>query len=485
MLKSNLIQLISKLDETEFKKFGKFIDSPYFNVNKKLVEFYKIIADHYPDFNTLELSKENLYRKLYKEDKVVLGTVYYLISEMESLFEKFISIEKIKPFTFEMTFLDELTKLGMHNLFDTKYKEIKKKLLKYPDEMNLNNFILSEINRNNSIQRKEFLTKKDLIKKEWTHPSTQLMILFLKNSLRNILILYNYNDHIGKSLNIPMLKETLEYIQDNKVYNTYIEIKVLYYEIKLLMERDDKYYKELKNILYHCRNKLSFELYNELVVILNNYLLLKKFEGGSFDNEEIFDLSNLYLENISSNKNEKIPVDAFLQIFINGMAVKKFDWLREFVKKYSRKLEEKYQNNAVCYSNAALCFEFGEFDKALKELSGIKQFSYVHFKAVVKKLQLKIYYELNLLSEGMDAAKSYEQFVRNDLIISKPGKTVASDFLRIYFKLLSASHKNTKEKVENLRSEIKNHKRIINSQFWFEDKLDELESRISKKHKTI
>src|SRR6188768_2140262 len=138
MLKTDLIKFLSTLNVNEFKKFGKFLESTYFNSNAKLIEFYDILKVHYPDFQSLELSKENVFRKLYKEDKVVLGTMYYLISEMESLLEKFVSIEKIKPFTLDLTLLEELNELGINSLYDKKYNEIKRKLNLYQDTSNIN-----------------------------------------------------------------------------------------------------------------------------------------------------------------------------------------------------------------------------------------------------------------------------------------------------------------------------------------------------------
>lgn len=486
MKKSNLILILSKISESEFKRFGKFIDSPYFNSNKKLNSFYKILEEYYPEFDSLELSKENIYRKLYKEDEVVYGTIYYLISEMESLLEKFIGIEKIKPFTLDLNFLEELTKLGMHNYFDVKYKSVKKKLDGYPDEMHINNFTLSEIKRNNSIFKREFLTKKDLYRNEWTEPADELLKLFLKNSIRNILFLTNYNTLVIKDIKIPMLSETLDYIERNKIHESMLEFKVLYFEIMLLMYSENKYYNELKNILLKESKKLSQDVFKELIAILNNYNILTKIQGtenSEFYENENFELANIYLKNFSQNKNEVIPIDAYFSLFLTGSALGKFDWLKELQKKYIKRLEAKFQNNAECFGNAAIYFHDGQFDKALNSLSGIKNYSFLPYKTVVKVMQLKIYYELGLISEAVDAANSFQQFLRNDKLISANAKTVNSDFLKIYFKLLNLTGKDSLSKIENLQSEIKNHKRLLNSQFWFNAKLSNLEVRVSKKYK--
>lgn len=144
MLKSNLIQFLSKLDEPEFRKFRKFVESLYFNNNLKLIDLLYILSEFYPDFESLEMSKENIFKKLYKKDSIVMGTMHYLISELQSLLERFISIEKTDPLEHELVFLDQLGKFRLDKYYDKKNKEIKKKIERTYDKKNLLTFKLSE-----------------------------------------------------------------------------------------------------------------------------------------------------------------------------------------------------------------------------------------------------------------------------------------------------------------------------------------------------
>lgn len=467
--------MLGKFDIQEFKKFGRFINSPYFNSNRKVSEFYKILSENYPEFDSPEMTKEKLFRKLYKKENVAEGTMYYLMSETESLLEKFIGIEKINPVSFDLTYLSQLTKLGMHKLFETKYKSVMKSLDSMPDELYVNNFLISEIRRDNSIQRSDFLTKKDLIKNEWTEPSVELLKFFIKNSLRNLVLILNYNNVVSKELDVFMLEEIKEIIEKKGLVKSDIEVRVLYIEVKLILSADDKYYKELKEILTKERNRLSSRIFSEMLIVMNNYLLRKKIIKGEFDDAEIFELTEIYLNNLSRNKNEKITPDAFMQIFINGAAMNKFEWLKTYVKKYSGKLEDKYVNDALCYCNAFLYYEDREFEKALKELSKLKTYSIVFIKPIVKVLQLKLYFEMNLHSEAFDIAKSFEQFLRNDKFLPDLSRKSNKDFLKFYFKLLNVSLSKNKIKINGLQSEIKSHKGFLIQHRWFRRVLSEIQ----------
>jgi hypothetical protein len=51
MKNSKLASLLSKLSQKEFKEFGKFVKSSYFNTNSNIIKLYDLIAKYFPDFN--------------------------------------------------------------------------------------------------------------------------------------------------------------------------------------------------------------------------------------------------------------------------------------------------------------------------------------------------------------------------------------------------------------------------------------------------
>lgn len=124
---------------------------------------------------------------------------------------------------------------------------------------------------------------------------------------------------------------------------------------------------------------------------MNNFTTQKMFNGEEF-HEEQFEIHNLYLKHVIKEKNDIIPVDAFFQIFSHSVFLCKFDWALDFVNKFGKRLETKFQNNAVNYSLDVIYYNDKEYDKALKLLASIKNFSYIHYKPSVKMLQMKVFF---------------------------------------------------------------------------------------------
>lgn len=473
MHNSSLIQLLSNLDKAAFARFGKFVASPYFNANRKLTELYRYLSKFHPEFDSLEISHENIYRKLYKEDKVVYGTVYYLLSEFESLLEKFIALERLSPADLEMEYLSELTQFGMHNRFDARIKKLEKKLRDLRDEFNLNYYKLSEIRRNNSFQRKEFLTKKDLSKKEWTDASYELINMFIINNLRNILLLANYNNLISANLEIPMMNETIEMAQRAEGMKNNAEAEALLLGIRLIKEKREEDYLKLKKMVTGRGANIRRSLADDLLMVMNNYLIEGNLPGGKIMQDELFELSCLVAGNIDKKSNTKIPVDTFYHIAMCAITSRNYKWAEKFIRSNSNRLEEKHRSCLLGYLQGSLFAEYRQYENAHRELAKIRNFSLVFLKPLIRNLQLIIYAELNLHSEAVDMAKSYEQFLRNDRFQSAAAKTRNRDFLKIYLKYLKASADGSERKLSDLLGEMKGYNRFIPYYKWFERKIGE------------
>ena len=65
MLTPNSVEILRALDKNEFKRFGDFIKSPYFNSVEILGKIYDETAKVYPDFENPRLSYEKISKKIY------------------------------------------------------------------------------------------------------------------------------------------------------------------------------------------------------------------------------------------------------------------------------------------------------------------------------------------------------------------------------------------------------------------------------------
>lgn len=213
MLKNDLLTLLSSFSNNDMKKFGKFVNSPYHNTNAKASELLEALRPFHPGFESDSLTKNYLHGQLYGKGKYVEGTVNYLLSELQRLAEKFISLENADPEMFGISLLRFANRNLDDKLFD-KYLASARKSVK-SSESTLYQFLLSDILSTRIQSELNIVTRKDAYRKEWLEPSKWLIRFYLEHLLKNLITLTNYRHTKNPDLNIPMLQETIGFLGNN------------------------------------------------------------------------------------------------------------------------------------------------------------------------------------------------------------------------------------------------------------------------------
>ena len=93
---TKLISIVRLLSNDEFKSFGKWLQSPWCNSNKKLVELYKLIQKQYPEFSSKTLTKERLFSRLYPGKKYDDKWMRNIMGAMSKQVEKFLRHQRLE-----------------------------------------------------------------------------------------------------------------------------------------------------------------------------------------------------------------------------------------------------------------------------------------------------------------------------------------------------------------------------------------------------
>ncbi|HEY3250869.1 MAG TPA: hypothetical protein VGK25_07095, partial [Ignavibacteria bacterium] len=149
MIKSKAIEIIQTFDSREFHEFGKFVDSPFFNSNTKLIEMYSLLKKFYPAFSQKNFTKENLYQKLFPGKKYNDGTMRKLLSSLQSLAEEYLANTRFmrnQTFQKRLALMQRLDEKKLDVLFKQQLYNIQKLYENegYEDVYFRNNFELYE-----------------------------------------------------------------------------------------------------------------------------------------------------------------------------------------------------------------------------------------------------------------------------------------------------------------------------------------------------
>jgi hypothetical protein len=478
MFKNSLLQIVSKLTSQEFREFGDYVRSPFFNKNESVCRLYDYIALKYPDFDDEMMNKEVVFKKLFpgaKYNESFMKTLIFNLSHLAEDYLGYIQYTK-EPLGQETHILRELEERNLEGLFLRKLKAAEGILeqVKYKN----GNYFLSKYNMQSFreahwLNNQRFLNYKDLPEKDTYTKSNSILAFFFIKILNEYRLVYSQKRIVNFDYEFEFLDILLEYLKDN--YQKYKSplLEIILNQVLMLKEGKIEYYRKAKEILAAEMDRLAWiERFNAMSA-LSAFALEQYYKGNTEYMKERFELHKIVLENKlygSSEKGGRFDEQLFINMVVVGTQMKELEWCEKFIKQYEQFLISENKNIPVFLSRSRLSFATGRYEDALMYLSRIKSLSKASYKTSVKNLTLMIYYEMGREVQAMDVADSYRKFLSRDNILPKAQRERNANFLKFYNYLLKLS--GNPELINNVRSEISTCYNI-NERQWLLEKIGE------------
>lgn len=473
MQETKLYQFLSTLSPVEMNRLSRYLESPYFNRNDKLLKIYYSLEAHVRTENGSKLSKTSIWDSIYP------GEQYH-----DEKFRKHCSQ------------LMELQNPGsprkhMKTTLSTKPNTC----LKPYTKDSLKNFILAL-----PVRPKPRSPGKCLNPQHTTTIFTNWRVCCTNsNALKKIGLVKNI-----EKINLESIVSNLDYF--------YIAEKLKYYCTllswsKIITIRDKSLFIEdiiriaqkeevisIPPIAVYLRIYFTYtdsnpEHYYELKKLINRYIgIFPKEEAKNiFDSainyaiqrinnkeqkfiSELFELYKTALENEILLVNNEISQWTFKNIVSNALMLKEYEWADDFINKYSSRLNEKIRDNAIKFNMANLYFSQGDYKNVLKTLQEV-QYDEVFYGLNSRSFIVRAYYELDEISALNSFLDSFNVYLSRNKDISKVQKTIYHDLVKFTKKLIGSNNKS-KPELTKLKTEIESSSPVGKS--WLLEKVDEL-----------
>lgn len=249
-------------------------------------------------------------------------------------------------------------------------------------------------------------------------------------------------------------------------------INAWYYALRLLnCQQDEKrreIYDYLKKVIQENHEIMNdYDIRNICGFLQNNVSKIKK--GISYY-EELFDLYRLQFEHYDLEKDLSRVTSVFLRNIINvALKLGKYDWARNFLKKYEQFIGNKDQN-LLHFLNGLIEFELNNFEGALESISQVS-FINLHLNILERIFRTKIYYELNyevLLENELNSLSVF--LSRRQIELSKKHLMIFRNFSNTMSALIKIPTFDL-DKKEKLREQILNEQNLTEVE-WLISKLE-------------
>jgi len=480
MIKSALIETIKTFSKQDIKEFGLFIQSPFFNTNQSVIKLYEQIKKLYPVFEEKHLDKNLLFEKAFGKIKYNDSFMRMTVFRCLELSKEFLIHRNLQNnhLMKETLLLDELNTRELNNLMMKSINELDKRInkQKFRDaSAYLTKYRLEYFKNDIKSRDTKTITYKDSLDKDLMLEQTSLNTFFFISSLKFFQYFLNQKSFVVNAGGYPdFMNEVLEFLKLNSKYLLVPVLNIYYNIVLMLITKNDKYFFDLKKILFENKNDIGYLEKCNLIATLRNYAQSKYNEGYLEFRSSMIDIIKFSIEKdilTPSEKGKYISEMRFMNIVWAGIQTKEFDWLEEFIRKFTNRLEPNKRQYVLAHSSASIEFGKGHYTEALEKLGKSGPIKNVMYKTAIKQLTLMIYYELHWYVPASDLLDAYRHFIRTDKLLPEMYLTKGNSFINYYNRLLKLNDniENKVFEISQLISELES-----TSQTWLLEKAQEL-----------
>ena len=469
MKDSQLAEALRALSEAEFKEFGKFVSSPYFNNRDEIIRFYNTLKKYYPGFDSENFTKENLFLKVYKTKKYSDVLMRKLISLMINLVLEYLRISHNKHSVLEndVKLLEILRVRKMLNLYTRKQKKVVESIKNTPHDLSLYEL---QYKADSSLNGVSLINNEKEMLRVFQKEHDDFVSYFLGFVLIQYIRLTEWSKIYNMNFDLKLFDEVTGYLSKNK-HEDFPLIKLYYNMLMLLKTGEQKYFDELSSESLKYRAKIaSIHSYN-IALVLIQFCYQKILNGFTEYSVKQFDLTKSIIENNLMPQGYIDPY-FFTNTVRNASFLKETDWVQDFIKKHKDMLNPENRNEILNYSYAMLEFNRKDFHASLKYLSSIN-IEQANMKYDMKNILVLNYYELGYTEELISHVDSYKHFLSRDDKRTEPFKEKNKYFLKCVLNLVKLKDNGITSELEIFKKEIENAE-YFNHKEWILEKTNEL-----------
>lgn len=482
MISSKAIDLVSTFNEAEFKEFGLFVSSPFYNKEMVQVKFYEIMKKSYPSFSGRSFEKEKVFAKLYPGKKYNDGVMRNILSKTLELAETFLTVKRQREseFSGRVALMRELSERKMVKLFERtemKANEILESTAAKDEQYYYDKYILiSEKRRFLTSQKSALYSSNDMLK----DGAEKLAISFLISMLRSETNIANSNLRMFKFEQDTALSELEIYVEKEiSKYPDATYLQYYYNAFKLARTQDERYFYALKSIVYNLYDHFRDQDRRDIFTILTNYCYFKVNKGELNFRKEHF---LLFKENIERGfyKGSRNYLDhiQYLNVVVTGLDAGEISWVEDFIEKYKAELDDTNRENSFNFSRALVFYHKALYNDALNLAARVKTDD-LSYKHQLKSLYLKIYYDMNETEPFYSHVDSYRHFLLNEKHIPEVTRNVINSYVNYAKKLFDIKNRVGERDYDlyKIRNDISDSKAMVNKS-WLMERIDKIEKSL-------
>lgn len=458
MKNSRLAHILKTFSKKEVREFSKWLNSPVHNQREDVVLLFTYLIKRDYLQKDKYLQKERVFPEVYPketyDDAKMRQAMFFLLKQVEDflIYQELIA-DEVKAKTalasvYRKRHLDKSCEKTLRIVEQTQEKQ------PFRNEQFLRNHYLFQQ------EKYAYLSGFKRTELNLQEMSNALDTTYFADKLRGSCLMLSHQSVFKTEYKIQMLEEVLKQIEANDFLQT-PSIAIYYFVLKTMTHPDEEsYFFELKRQIQTHQDKFPQYEARNLYLAAINYCIKKMNTGNTPFIREAFELFRMGIENKFLIENDIISKATFLNVAINGMLLKEFDWVENFIYNYQKYLESHHRESIVIYCLASLFYEKGEYDKSMQYLIQ-NEINDLTLNLNSKSMLLKMFYEQNEFEALESLLSSFTTYLQRKKVMGYHKETY-SNIIKLTKKLLKVNPYNKKE-IQKLKVQVETTQPLTSS----------------------
>lgn len=476
MRESKLTEMLKGISPVEFKRFGEFLNSPFHNKSKKILQLYDLISENYVEFDSNSITNEDIAKYIFAGENNKDQNVRTLISTFTGLLEEFLVLTSIMKNTIfdRIILLRALRDRNINKSFDMTSKDISDRLVKafnknidyYYNDLTFKGITLNYHGKDLDLN----------MDKNYLDMSESNDYLFIVTKLKIVNTVLSRKILSGGDIykNFWGLDHIMNYIQSNIKAIEKLH-PIIYSEYRILMMMlnpdDEKQFKDLESHVSKNSSRFNEDELEQAYYSLSNYCVNKIALGEEKYINDLYKIHTNFEKLGFYEKNKDIPYVDFISVIICGLNIKDYKWVSYFFDKYKSNISHDTKRDTINLASSLIAFSTKKYKECIASLSKIG-YKYTYFYLKSKEVLIRAYYELGefeSLVAAIDATKHYIKRHKDVLSIHYDRYMLFLNYVNMLIKL----DKKQKPQIKEMMKKLDDDRNTI-AREWLIEKIIEL-----------
>ena len=337
MHSSKLLTFLRTFTPSELKTFAAFVQSPYFNSNKKVAKLYGYIRSTAPDFTARKLERKNVFKHLYGNAPYKEIKLHQVMSEMVKLVERFWIQQGMEQqhFPQQLQLVRAYRERGLEQYWQKNRQIVQQSLHTGPiqidaAELFYHQFLL-EADLHESIELAEQRNQEPNLQAI----SDSLDHFYIINKLKYYCKALNYQRFQTITYQWRMI-ETILKVVENEALMEVPAIAIYYEGVQTLLEKgeDVQHFEQLKRLLGAHAKRFSRTEIQNMFILARNYCIRQVNKGNRAFLKEIFELYKIEIAQEIILEEGKLSPATYKNITTVALSLEEFEWFEQFIYDY-------------------------------------------------------------------------------------------------------------------------------------------------------